>query len=375
MTTFNTLRNRADPVRRDRFRGCLLAGAAGDALGAAVEFDSRRKILQRFGAGGIRDFGPAYGRFGAITDDTQMTLFTAEGLLRAYVRWTGKGICHTPGVIAHAYQRWLATQEPLDARHAVSLDGWLIGQRPLHQQRAPGRTCLTALRTMAQRGEPADNDSKGCGGVMRVAPIGLFGSHGMLPGKAGQPGSGAFELAVEAAALTHGHRSGQLPAGLLAAIIELLIHDASLPDAIDAGLALLAGCEQHEETTTIVRLACELARQPSPPSGGIPQELGEGWVAEEALAIALYAALVAPDLESAVILAVNHDGDSDSTGAIAGNLLGARHGTAAIPQRWLLDLELRDVITDIADDLAAAPHWALDAGAEWKLVSSHYPGH
>src|SRR5690606_26667444 len=113
MTRFDTLRNRADPVRRDRFRGCLLAGAAGDALGAAVEFDSRRQILQRFGAGGIRDFGSAYGRFGAITDDTQMTLFTAEGLMRAYVRWTGKGICHTPGVIAHAYLRWLATQEPL----------------------------------------------------------------------------------------------------------------------------------------------------------------------------------------------------------------------------------------------------------------------
>lgn len=67
----------------NRATGCLLAGAAGDALGAPVEFINRAEILRQFGPNGISDYAPAYGGHGRITDDTQMTLFTAEGLLRA----------------------------------------------------------------------------------------------------------------------------------------------------------------------------------------------------------------------------------------------------------------------------------------------------
>jgi ADP-ribosylglycohydrolase len=74
-----------------RALGCILGGAAGDALGAPVEFMKRSEILARFGPQGIRDFAPAYGRIGAITDDTQMTLFTAEGLIRAWVRGLDRG--------------------------------------------------------------------------------------------------------------------------------------------------------------------------------------------------------------------------------------------------------------------------------------------
>jgi ADP-ribosylglycohydrolase len=91
-------------------RGCLLGGAVGDALGAPVEFLSLAGIRRQFGPEGIRDLVPAYGRIGAITNDTQMTLFTAEGLLRAWVRHSTKGICHVPAVIHHAYLRWLLTQ-------------------------------------------------------------------------------------------------------------------------------------------------------------------------------------------------------------------------------------------------------------------------
>lgn len=64
---------------RDRYQGCLLGGAVGDALGAPLEFMRRSEILQAFGPKGITDLVPAYGKLGAITDDTQMTLFTAEG--------------------------------------------------------------------------------------------------------------------------------------------------------------------------------------------------------------------------------------------------------------------------------------------------------
>jgi ADP-ribosylglycohydrolase len=77
-------------------------------------------------------------------------------------------------------------------------------------------------------------------------------------------------------------------------------------------------------------------------------------VAEEALAISLYCAIAAPDLESALLLAVNHGGDSDSTGAITGNLLGAIHGERAIPRRWLDALELREEIERMAEELHAA---------------------
>ncbi len=71
---------------RDRVLGCIIGGAVGDALGAAVEFQSRREITDQFGPAGITEYAPAYGRVGAITDDTQMTLFTIEGLIRAKFR-------------------------------------------------------------------------------------------------------------------------------------------------------------------------------------------------------------------------------------------------------------------------------------------------
>lgn len=94
----------------DRCRGCLLGGAVGDALGAPVEFMTIDQIHRQFGSGGIRDFAPAYGRVGSVTDDTQMALFTAEGLIRAVVRETGRGVCHIPTVVHRAYVRWLTTQ-------------------------------------------------------------------------------------------------------------------------------------------------------------------------------------------------------------------------------------------------------------------------
>ena len=84
-----------DPLRR-RFRGCLLGGAVGDALGAPVEFMSLEEIRGRFGPGGIVDYTTAFERQGAITDDTQMSLFTADGLLRAHVKSAVEGNANLP---------------------------------------------------------------------------------------------------------------------------------------------------------------------------------------------------------------------------------------------------------------------------------------
>jgi len=70
-----------------RIRGCLLGGAVGDALGWPVEFMKIDEIRRRYGPDGIREYDPsAPGGLGAITDDTQMTLFTAEGILRSTTR-------------------------------------------------------------------------------------------------------------------------------------------------------------------------------------------------------------------------------------------------------------------------------------------------
>ncbi len=199
----------------DRVAGCLLAGACGDALGAPVEFLDLEQIRRRYGPRGIRDFAPAYGRAGAITDDTQMTLFTAEGCLRAWVRGTEKGICHPPSVVSHAYLRWLRTQEETPSEgQSAGMDGWLIGLKQLWSRRAPGNTCLSALRACRRFGQEAENDSKGCGAVMRVAPAGLAGFSGGA--------EGAFDAGCDVARLTHAHPSGYLAAGFQAAVIALL---------------------------------------------------------------------------------------------------------------------------------------------------------
>src|SRR5262249_1340382 len=128
----------------------------------------------------------------------------------------------------------------------------------------------------------------------------------------------------------------------------------------------------HEETAVAVERALVLARtDPFDPTQ--LASLGYGWVGEEALAMALYCAVgceqTGGDLQQAGVLAVNHDGDSDPTGAITGSLLGALHGEQAIPARWLDQLELRDVVTTLADDLASVPDWQPDCAERLRYCS------
>lgn len=358
---------------RLRFRGCLLGGAVGDALGAPVEFMRHDEIVRRFGAGGIRDLVPAYGVPGALTDDTQMTLFTAEGLLRGQVRGCMRGITHLPSVTDHAYLRWLRTQGER-AVVDVGTDGWLWSVAELHHRRAPGNTCLSALRGKTRFGEAASNTSKGCGGVMRVAPVGLFA----WPGR-GRPDSAerAFTLASELAGLTHGHPTGQWPAGVLAVLVLRALDDVPLFDAVTEARGLLQARPDARETLAALDAAVSLARSGARPGVDTVTHLGAGWVAEEALAMALYCALVADDFEHGVTLAVNHGGDSDSTGSIAGNLLGARLGESAIPRRWVEGVELADVVLAVADDLHAYPTWNIGEfvpGGDNERIWARYPG-
>ena len=381
-----------DEAKLDLFKGCLLGGAVGDALGAPIEFHSIGAIRSSHGDQGLTDFVPAYGKIGAVTDDTQMTLFTAEGLLRAQTRRSHRGICYPARIIYHAYLRWLQTQGATIEDESVQsfvyeTRSWLRDVPEMNALRAPGNTCLEALAsgTMGTIDEPL-NDRKGCGGVMRVAPIGLIALD-------------PFGLASEAAAITHGHPSGYLSAGVLALVIGKVLNGSTLMAAVEhAVYEVLPQHKGHEETLEACDRAIRLAKLhlglaveedssdvPSSDSenairdpqseirNGFPspeavESLGAGWIAEEALAISLYCALVhETDFEKAVLLAVNHSGDSDSTGAITGNILGVIHGEGGIPSRWLERLELRETIAEIAQDLLIG----FRSGTEW---SDRYPG-
>ncbi len=359
----------SEEVARDRFRGCLLAGALGDALGAAVEFSSYDAIVSRFGPQGITDLAVSYGVPGAVTDDTQMTLFTAEGLLRSQTRGMSRGMVSVPGVTHHAYLRWLATQDgtvPDDVR----TDGWLWTVNELHHRRAPGNTCLSALAGTRSFGVAAQNNSKGCGGVMRMAPVGLFTWRRPHTNPA-SAATDALKLGCELAGLTHGHPSGQWPAGALAVLVMRLVDGVSLLDALNESLDLLSEQPSAQETVHALVMARDAAESARPPGVNEVQRLGEGWVAEEALAIAVYCALVAEGVEEALLLAVNHGGDSDSTGAIAGNLVGARDGALSIPPRWAAGVELHDVIVGMADDLLDYRTWPFELS---ETIWERYPG-
>ena len=347
--------------RVDRIKGCLLGGAVGDALGAPVEFMSWSQISAKYGANGITDFDPAYGTIGAITDDTQMMLFTAEGLLRAFVRGNSRGICHAPSVIHHALLRWLLTQD-YPCAFPVEPSGWLIGNRELWSRRAPGNTCLSALRASKHFGDPANNDSKGCGAVMRVAPCAFFGQ--------------AFETASESGRLTHGHPSGYLAAGLFADILQRMADKSdSLEQALTESLAEHGDRDGMHETKAALEQVLSFHHQGLRPTPERIATFGGGWIAEEALAIGVWCALSATSLEEGVVLAVNHDGDSDSTGMIAGHLLGLRYGPGAIPVRWYERLELREVIERMAEDIESVPRefGGFYREGDWE-IAGRYPG-
>ena len=140
-------------VNLDPIRGCLFGGAVGDALGYAVEFIEDYAIFERYGAEGITEYtlDKVTGK-ALISDDTQMTLFTANGLLVGDTRGCMRGIQGWPrGYVAMAYQDWLYTQtgsyENREER-GYNQRSWLCDVPELYARRAPGNTCLSALSLM-----------------------------------------------------------------------------------------------------------------------------------------------------------------------------------------------------------------------------------
>lgn len=344
--------------KRDKFRGCLIGGAVGDALGYAVEFCSEDRIFAQYGKDGITDYALSDG-VAIVSDDTQMTMFTATALLDGITRGNMRGIMGSfESYIALEYIGWYLTQTapfPVDRDEYYAKYSWIMNDPRLFQRRAPGNTCLSAL-SMGGKGtlEEPINNSKGCGGIMRVAPIGLYFANGNYDK---MPQTDIDLIGAKAAAITHGHELGYIPAAALVHIINLLAKNEkiSVLDAVaDSVVTMRKIFDKSEHLEYFHRLmekAGTLAVTSDNDVDAIHQ-LGEGWVAEETLAIAVYCAIkYQNDFEKAICTAVNHNGDSDSTGAVCGNILGTYLGLSNIPQKYKTNLEFYDVLTVLADDL------------------------
>lgn len=342
---------------QDRIRGSLIGGAIGDALGYPVEFIySFGEIQKRYGECGItrldtrqywleedEQVGKA-----VVSDDTQMTLFTANGLLNA----KKQGIS-MKNAICRAYIEWYLTQ--IGKKSPKYKDCWISDVPELNHRRAPGNTCMSSLDYI-YRGKDPMNNSKGCGGVMRIAPIPLYAAV-----QDRMKIEEADMLAGEAAEITHQHPLGYISAALMSHVIYRLVLDEEptrerLERYIMEGVATIRKHYQtyHNDVERMAELAERAIFLLDSEKTDLENisHLGEGWTGEEALAIALYCALKHFDnFEDAMIASVNHGGDSDSTGAVTGNILGAAIGYEAIPQYYKDDLEMHNLILHMADDL------------------------
>lgn len=310
-------------------------------------------FFSHYGENGITEYDFSHGK-AEISDDTQMTLFTATGLLLGTAHGlTRETIGMYSSYINLSYKDWYKTQAqryPLpDEPHS----SWLVNIPEVFSCRAPGGTCLSAISSSTYGTiEAPINQSKGCGGVMRIAPIALyFEDKGLTADEVAMIGA-------EAAALTHGHSLGYIPAAGLVYIIHRIAHSDKIT-LLEAVMEMrkfiarqFAGDAHLQEFLLLVDKAIELSQYASIDDLDAIRELGQGWVAGETLAIAIYCSLkYSRDFDKALIASVNHGGDSDSTGAVTGNILGAYLGLKGIPQKYLDKLELKDVILEIADDL------------------------
>lgn len=213
----------------NRIHTCLLGGAIGDALGGDIEFAS---LSLGYPAAPCLRCRPSQhqGVAGAITDDTQMTMFTAEGLIQAQaaVRWHQRGIC-------------------------------LVSNSRLHVRRAPDTTCISALRAATGFGELARNNSKGCGTIMRVAPLAFVDP------------SRIRNMALETSALTHGHPTAQEAAAAWALILAEIIRGVGIEEAAAGQISAFDG-----ETRTAILRSLEAQRDGAAET---IESLGGGWIA------------------------------------------------------------------------------------------------
>ena len=322
----------------DKIQGSLVGGAVGDALGYPIEFYSIKGILSSNDGKIISDYRISlHNTVAEISDDTQMTLFTCDGIIEALDK--NRSLVES---IYRAYLRWYITQT---SEYDPNRYG-LLSIEELFNQRAPGNTCMSALGSgkYGTFGRPINN-SKGCGGVMRVAPIGY------LP-------RNKYDIPLEAAkaaAITHGNPLGYIPAAIFASIInEIIYNDQSILESVFYGIKQSRrhfDGQDFNYQVSLIEKALSLAYNSNSDIDNI-SKIGEGWVAEETLAIALYCIIKhRENFEAAIVASVNHSGDSDSTGAVTGNIIGAMLGIDKIPSKYKNNLELYDIILEIGNKI------------------------
>ena len=311
------------------FEGALVGLAVGDALGFPCEFRSREQILRDFPPAGVTAFvalhdprwvgGPFIaGREhppGTFSDDTQMSLAVAEGLLDA------------PGGELEA------VMQAMSARFVA----W---SRSEHNDRAPGNACMTGCESLA-RGVPWRQagvaDSKGAGAPMRVVPIGLrfWRDHERL-----------LEVARASSLPTHGHVAAVESSAAIALAVALAL-EKKTPDEMHAALLETCALKSIELRRRLRQVPELLEADPAIALG--PEGLGESWVAEEAVASALWCFWRTPtDFRGTVLTAANTQGDSDTIACIAGGISGAFNGIEAIPADLRGGVEGASALRDLA---------------------------
>ena len=314
--------------------GSLFGLAYGDSLGKPTEFRPYEEIVARYGPGGPRHLE---GEPALVTDDTQMALAVGEAL-REVTALTPE--IFEP-VLRRRFLEWAASPE---------------------NDRAPGMTCLRACAALAD-GRPwtraTQAESKGCGANMRVTPVGL------VPGLSDDQRAGAAQLQ---AGLTHGHPTGLAASELTAYACRWLIDGLAPADLLAAlrnrcdeqrkiyrsewlgSLWQRSGAASPEDfiatgwdecAAALDRVADALAAGRF--DGDPCLVTGAGWIAEEALATALYVYLISPDEPVAVLgRGAASSGDSDSIACLAGAFAGASLGLSAWPDEWQTQIEYAD---------------------------------
>ncbi len=302
-----------------RYEGTMLGLAIGDALGWPVEFTSLDDIRIEYGPDGITDLEPTPGHpAGTFTDDTQMSLAIARAILSKGREPEGVFF----GEVAREFVAWSRSPE---------------------NDRAPGNTCMAACRELARDPDwsaPGHNNSKGCGTAMRTAPIGLawHGDEDCI-----------VRLAAETSTLTHGHPAATA-GGVATALLVNWALDGVEPEEMLQRLVGHTRPISEEFVAKVEQVPTVLDRKPE----SAYAVLGGAWVADEAIACALYAFWRSPrDYRRTVTTAVNMNGDSDSVGCIAGAISGAFNGVEAIPDEWRATVEQADQLGEVACGLCA----------------------
>lgn len=348
------------PFSRSRLISVFLGGALGDSLGASVEFADSPEIERNF-----PDLTRSASTLLAdahLTDDTQTTLWVAEGLIRAHQKLLTQGVPSVEVAVRDALLRWYVTQEPGERKKLLHADsGRLLEERSLFGKRAPDNTNLLAmaqtLNTKGWRlGDASDEATNSPGALMRSAPYAVF-----------RDVEECFEYASRGASLTHPSPDARTPAAFFAALVHGSLREMSFDESFTRAASLLDSQPNGSQVREVLTNAISAASLKPDMAA-----LGGGWSALSVLATAVCVFKAGIDQgfprgveDSKVVLlaAVLHGGKSDTTGALVGQLLAATFGPTLLPKEWLTQLEARGTIEGVASDLFDA----------WVVGTPHEP--